>query len=278
MILLAISIIQDSQILNTKIHDSYQFYSYDSWFMIPLPPPKLLPWCPQTFAVVFTNFCRGVFKLLPWCSQTFAVMLTNFCRGVNKLLPWRFQTFAVAFSNFCRGVHKLLPWCSQTFALVLTNFCRGVFKLLPWRLKSFSVFTKSFYRQFQNRVSYLKLKGLNESNCWRIFFNCAVLTWNFCRDTCGPPYYCEFLDSTPFKTLDAPTKDWELLGQTRQPFVHGALEKWRIGERWEVSARSLERIKTKARGGHWEGKRKGDRPLLDNVRLSGQICGSVVIL
>ena len=33
-------VIHDSQVLNTKIHDSYQFYSYNSWLMIPLPPPR----------------------------------------------------------------------------------------------------------------------------------------------------------------------------------------------------------------------------------------------
>ena len=31
--------IHDSQVFNTKIHDSYMFCNYDSWFMIPLPPP-----------------------------------------------------------------------------------------------------------------------------------------------------------------------------------------------------------------------------------------------
>ena len=93
---------------------------------------KRLPWCLQTFAVVSTNVCRGVFRLLPWCRQTFAVVFTNFCRGVDKLLPWPFQTFAVVFTNFCRGVFRLsLPWCSQTFAVVSTNFCRGDFKLFP---------------------------------------------------------------------------------------------------------------------------------------------------
>ena len=48
---------------------------------------KLLPWRFQTFAVAFSNFCRGVFKLLPWCLQTFAVESSNFCRDVFKLLP-----------------------------------------------------------------------------------------------------------------------------------------------------------------------------------------------
>ena len=32
--------IHDSPVLKTKIHDSYKFCNYDSWFMIPLPPPK----------------------------------------------------------------------------------------------------------------------------------------------------------------------------------------------------------------------------------------------
>ena len=36
--------------------------------------------------------------------QTFAVAFTNFCRGVYKLLPWRLQTFAVAFKNSCRAL------------------------------------------------------------------------------------------------------------------------------------------------------------------------------
>ena len=87
------------------------------------------------------NFRRGVFqtfyrdfrnllpwrlrKLLPWRSQTFAVAFTNFCRGVYKPLPWRSQTFAVAFTNFCRGVHKLLPWRSQTFGVMFTKLCSG---------------------------------------------------------------------------------------------------------------------------------------------------------
>ena len=35
--------IHDSPVLKTKIHDSYKFCDYHSWFMIPLPPPKLKP-------------------------------------------------------------------------------------------------------------------------------------------------------------------------------------------------------------------------------------------
>ena len=31
--------IHDSPVLKTKIHDSYKFCNYDSWFMIPLPKP-----------------------------------------------------------------------------------------------------------------------------------------------------------------------------------------------------------------------------------------------
>ena len=34
-----------------------------------------------TSAVVSTNFCHGVCKLLLWCFQTFAMVFTNFCRG-----------------------------------------------------------------------------------------------------------------------------------------------------------------------------------------------------
>ena len=41
----------------------------------------------QTFAALFTNFCRDFHKLLPRCSQTFAVTFINFCRVVHKLLP-----------------------------------------------------------------------------------------------------------------------------------------------------------------------------------------------
>ena len=33
--------IHDSEVFNTKIHDSYMFCKYDSWFMIPLPPPYI---------------------------------------------------------------------------------------------------------------------------------------------------------------------------------------------------------------------------------------------
>ena len=33
--------IHDSEVFNTKIHDSYMFWKYDSWFMIPLPPPYI---------------------------------------------------------------------------------------------------------------------------------------------------------------------------------------------------------------------------------------------
>ena len=32
--------IHDSQVFKTKIHDSYMFCNYDSWFMIPLLPPR----------------------------------------------------------------------------------------------------------------------------------------------------------------------------------------------------------------------------------------------
>ena len=35
--------ILDCPVLKTKIHDSYKFCNYDSWFMIPLPPMKLKP-------------------------------------------------------------------------------------------------------------------------------------------------------------------------------------------------------------------------------------------
>ena len=35
--------IHDSPVLKTKIHDSYKFCNYDSWFMIRLPPRKLKP-------------------------------------------------------------------------------------------------------------------------------------------------------------------------------------------------------------------------------------------
>ena len=56
------------------------------------------------------------------CSETFAVMFTNFCRDVHKLLPWCLQTIsAVMFSNFCRDVHELLPWISQTFTVILVG-------------------------------------------------------------------------------------------------------------------------------------------------------------
>ena len=34
--------IHDSQEFKTKIHDSYMVCNYDSWFMIPLPPPKYM--------------------------------------------------------------------------------------------------------------------------------------------------------------------------------------------------------------------------------------------
>ena len=100
---------------------------------------RLLPWCSQTFAVAFLNFCRGVRKLLLWRFQTFAVEFANFCRGVFKLL-------LVVFANFCCDVHKLLPWCSLTFAVALTIFFR-VYQIV--------------FRQFQNKVSYLKLEGLS---------------------------------------------------------------------------------------------------------------------
>ena len=33
--------IHDSQVFKTKIHDCYMLCNYGSWFMIPLPPPKL---------------------------------------------------------------------------------------------------------------------------------------------------------------------------------------------------------------------------------------------
>ena len=35
--------------------------------------------------LLFTS--AAIDKLLPWCSQTFAVMFSNFCRDVRKLLP-----------------------------------------------------------------------------------------------------------------------------------------------------------------------------------------------
>ena len=38
-----------------------------------------------------------VFPVL--CSETFAVMFTNFCRDVQKLLQWCLQTIAVMFSH-----------------------------------------------------------------------------------------------------------------------------------------------------------------------------------
>ena len=66
-------------------------------------------------------------------------------------------TSAVVSTNFCRGV--------QTFAVVFSDFFCGVHKLLPWQLQTFSMLTKSFLHQFQNKVSYLKRKGLNLSKC-----------------------------------------------------------------------------------------------------------------
>ena len=81
----------------------------------------LLWWFLQTFAALFTNFCRDLRKLLPRCSQNFAVTSIIFCRVRCS------QTFAVTFINFCRVIHKLLPWLLQTFAALFTNFCRESF-------------------------------------------------------------------------------------------------------------------------------------------------------
>ena len=39
--------IHDSQVFKTKINDSYMFCKYDSWFMIPLPPPKIIAVFPK---------------------------------------------------------------------------------------------------------------------------------------------------------------------------------------------------------------------------------------
>ena len=54
--------IHDSQVFKTKIHDSYMFCNYDSWFMIPLPPPKGLDKQNNNFArasrLFFTFLCR----------------------------------------------------------------------------------------------------------------------------------------------------------------------------------------------------------------------------
>ena len=33
--------IHDSQVFKTKIHDSYMFCNYGSWFMIPLSSPSI---------------------------------------------------------------------------------------------------------------------------------------------------------------------------------------------------------------------------------------------
>ena len=50
----------------------------ENWHeMLKFPLP---PWCFKLFAVMFTNFCRGVF-------QTFAVVLTNIVAGSQFFLP-----------------------------------------------------------------------------------------------------------------------------------------------------------------------------------------------
>ena len=42
--------IHDSQVFKTKIHDSFMLCNYNSWFMIPLPPPELIRFQGRFFA------------------------------------------------------------------------------------------------------------------------------------------------------------------------------------------------------------------------------------
>ena len=44
---------------------------------------------------------------------------------------------------------------------------------------------------------------------------------------------------------------------------------WEMGERLKVTARSLERWANGSARGHWEGRKREERPLLCNVRFSG---------
>ena len=130
--------------------------------LLPLPL-----WRFQIFAVMFTNFFRGVYKLWPWCSQTFAVMFTNFCRGVHKLLPWCLKTFTVAFTIFCRGFRYMKV---HIFAL-------------RWRdeIKRSSQLRTLLKRVVINRT----WKKFRPVRCSQTF---AVVFTNFCHDACGPPY------------------------------------------------------------------------------------------
>ena len=58
----------DSRVFKTKIHGSYMFRKYDSWFMIPLPPPILF-----NVATIYPQF----FFDIHWCSVPYSPVCRN---------------------------------------------------------------------------------------------------------------------------------------------------------------------------------------------------------
>ena len=58
----------DSRVFKTKIHDSYMFRKYDSWFMIPLPPPILF-----NVATIYPQF----FFDIHWSSAPYSPVCRN---------------------------------------------------------------------------------------------------------------------------------------------------------------------------------------------------------
>ena len=98
--------IQDSQVFKRKIQDSYIFCKYDSWFMIPLPPP--IPWYHfHDFNTVTEHFLSSIdIILLPWCNIFYLdiILLRSWCNIFYLdiiVLPW------------CNIFHLdiiLLPW------------------------------------------------------------------------------------------------------------------------------------------------------------------------
>ena len=64
----------------------------------------------STSAVTLINVCRAVNKYLLWCRQTFAMVFSKFCRGVHKHLP-QVHSFFVTLTKFYFRAFKSKSAC-----------------------------------------------------------------------------------------------------------------------------------------------------------------------
>ena len=125
--------------------------------------------CSETFAVMFTNFCRDVHKLLPWCLQTFAVILVG--HRSKKPRQIRIIMFTIFFTLEKKKKNPLRSFSLRRYAV--TRYAVNRFTNNPLSSNTTNIYSSfgTFHRhwiEINRQVLYWTLLAL--------YYNISAIT------------------------------------------------------------------------------------------------------